>query len=379
MIILGDGTRLCSGALVNNGCQDFTPNILTAFHCIDVGNLNPCDSDFGNGTLSTAEINRAQSWVFRFQYKSPTCNGREPYTSEYYTFNGATYRAGWDDTNFALVQMNQRPRGDVDTGIRYLRWSRASIAPTSGATIHHPAGDVMKISLYNNTAPSNGNQLIWGIGNQSCPTKTNTSPINTHWTVLISDGTTEGGSSGGPLFDQNGRIVGQLHGGVDAFAPVTKYYGRFDRSWTGNGTNATRLSTWLTNDPNVTITNTLAAPFITGNFVACNSPSGTTYTLNNAPPTATHIVDWSVSSNLVIISQNHTSVTVRYSGSGNGSWTVTANIRNSSTALCNVSTPFSKTIQAGPFTSSQVAVSGTTAVCPRQLIPVHHQCTFRTR
>lgn len=34
-LIIVDGTRHCSGALVNNGCQDYTPLFLTAFHCAD--------------------------------------------------------------------------------------------------------------------------------------------------------------------------------------------------------------------------------------------------------------------------------------------------------------------------------------------------------
>ena len=34
MILLADGTRYCSGALLNNACQDLVPNFLTAFHCV---------------------------------------------------------------------------------------------------------------------------------------------------------------------------------------------------------------------------------------------------------------------------------------------------------------------------------------------------------
>lgn len=117
MVLLADGTRVCSGALLNNTCQDLTPNFLTAFHCIDVGdNLDPCEAEWGNGTLNANEINRAQNWVFRFQYKSPICTPSTEPTS-WITFNGATFRAGWLDTDFALVEMNTRP--DASTGIQY--------------------------------------------------------------------------------------------------------------------------------------------------------------------------------------------------------------------------------------------------------------------
>lgn len=74
MIILSNMERLCSGSLLNNECQDFTPNILTAFHCIDIGNdinnINACsNNEVGNGTLTDQEIANAENWLFRFQYK----------------------------------------------------------------------------------------------------------------------------------------------------------------------------------------------------------------------------------------------------------------------------------------------------------------------
>jgi len=54
MILLATGDRICTGCLVNNTCQDFTPYILTAFHCLDTGG-GPCAADFENGTLSQDE------------------------------------------------------------------------------------------------------------------------------------------------------------------------------------------------------------------------------------------------------------------------------------------------------------------------------------
>ncbi|MBA4408157.1 MAG: hypothetical protein C0397_01885, partial [Odoribacter sp.] len=143
MIILSNMERLCSGSLLNNACQDFTPNILTAFHCIDIGNdinnINACsNNEVGNGTLTAQEITNAEDWVFRFQYKRPNCNtGSEP--SSFYTFQRATFRAGWFNTDFALVEMNVNPiNGDPNSGIRYLGWTRAGVAPTSGAFLGHP-------------------------------------------------------------------------------------------------------------------------------------------------------------------------------------------------------------------------------------------------
>jgi lysyl endopeptidase len=71
------------------------------------------------------------------------------------------------------------------------------------------------------------------------------------WVVNDWDmGVTEGGSSGSPLFDNNGRIIGQLYGGESECNGTTDnggfdIYGRFDVSWNGGGSSTTRLKDWL--------------------------------------------------------------------------------------------------------------------------------------
>ena len=187
MILLANNTRHCSGVLINNECQDFTPNFLTAFHCVDVG----AGGDFQNGILSADEIAAAQNWVFRFQYKSPVCDGGDG--TSFFAFVGSTFRSAWQITDFAVFELNNRPAGE--TGITYAGWSRANIPPRTSAGIHHPNGDVMKVSIENDIATSVG----WF-------------QANTHWRVIFDDGIVQHGSSGSPLFDQNRRVVGQLHG-----------------------------------------------------------------------------------------------------------------------------------------------------------------------
>jgi hypothetical protein len=55
-------------------------------------------------------------------------------------------------------------------------------------------------------------------------------------------GTTEGGSSGSPLFDPSHRVIGQLHGGYAACGNNSSdWYGRLSVSWNGGGTSSTRL------------------------------------------------------------------------------------------------------------------------------------------
>ncbi|MFZ6012944.1 MAG: trypsin-like serine peptidase, partial [Bacteroidota bacterium] len=244
-LLILNGERFCSGTLLNNACQDFTPNLLTAFHCVDIG----AGADFQNGVLSTAERNGVANWVFRFQYKSPTCGGNDATT--YFSYSGATFRSAWATTDFALLLLNNRP---TTGGIQYAGWSRSTAAPTSTVGIHHPRGDVMKISVDNNPSVS----VAWP-----------GTPANTHWRSTFDDGTVEHGSSGSALFDQNRRLVGQLHGNQNnsclsadnnncfCTQPRVGEYGRFDVSWNGGGTTDTQLSAWLTNDPNVMQTNTI--------------------------------------------------------------------------------------------------------------------------
>ena len=95
--------------------------------------------------------------------------------------------------------------------------------PDTPVCIHHPSGDIKKITFDYDNAVSAGN--YWDIN---------------QW----EDGTTEPGSSGSPLFDGNSkRIVGQLYGGTASCTSITyDTYGKTSVSW-NNG-----LSTYL--DPN---------------------------------------------------------------------------------------------------------------------------------
>lgn len=288
MILLADYTRICSGSLLNHGCQDYTPNILSAFHCADISTnmTDPCsEGDFSNGVLSNGEINQVEDWMFRFQYKSATCPVSEPNPSLYFTFQGSTFRAGHFPSDAILVEMTQGHRGDVNTGMKYLGWDRGNNVPTSGAYIGHPAGDVMKVSTYNN-ALTNNNPVGLGTG---CSGILVAYPGGSLWQLSVNSGTGEGGFSGGPTFDQNGRVVGQLTGARTGCAPTISWSGRLDVSWNGSDQdgnlfidNDELLGIWLTIDPNVTTTNTINAPYFFQDdvFVVCNTTR--TFSLTNA-------------------------------------------------------------------------------------------------
>ncbi len=296
LVLLANGTAWCSGSLLMTADQSFDPYFLSAFHCIDTNS---------NGALSANEINNAENWMFRFQYKKAVCNGNTATLGT--SYNGATFRAGWDDSDMALVELDTSPIGNTD--VSYLGWDRRANTPTRGTTIHHPRGDVMKISFDNNALQSNANVINWAGGT--------TSPVNSHWTAILDNGTAEGGSSGSMILNQNRRVVGQLHGGFSGCAPVTKHYGRFDVSWTGGGTDATRLSNWL--DPcgsTVTTTNSTRPPSISGSDLICSS--GASYTVNNLPAGAT--INWTSPSYITRVSSQGSNPCTFSSTSSSSGW-----------------------------------------------------------
>jgi len=345
MVLLQNNTRHCSGALLNNICNNLTPNFLTAFHCIDV------DQD---GVRDPEDITRAETFNFMFQYMSAGCT---PSTDDvnFVSFSGSTHRASWNVSDFALLELNQMP--EPGSGVAYAGWSRTNAAPTSSVGLHHPQGDVMKISFENNVAAS----VDWNGG-----------AANTHWGVNFDTGTVEGGSSGSPLFNQNHRVVGQLHGG-----PVIQgephqgkcinreaRYGRFDVSWNGGGTNDTRLSNWL--DPSgsgATEVGPLTIPSISGPSILCTSG---TYTLNNVPGGVP--VSWSVTT---------PSGVTPTSGSGNNANLTMVNPEDVTLTFrigCNATRGITRRIYVGPPQFGGFLVNGQSTSngsgCTNSYIPI---------
>jgi lysyl endopeptidase len=256
-MLVSGGSGFCTGALVNNTNEDGIPYILTANHCYS----NP------------------SSWVFWFNWQSPTCVN--PSTSPpYNSLSGATLKARNAPSDFCLVEMNDIPPPDY--AVYYAGWNREDVGADSGACVHHPDGDIKKISYSSNPFTSD----TWS-----------GTPPDSHWRVDWSDGVTEPGSSGSPMFDQNHRLIGQLHGGPSSCTATDKwdYYGKFAMSWEYGTTQETRLKEWLdpTNiggntldglDPNIVypIINTNDATAITGLTATLNgsvNPKGleTTY------------------------------------------------------------------------------------------------------
>lgn len=215
MIVVG-GNGICTGALVNNSCEDETPYFLTANHCLSANVSN---------------------WVFLFNWESPDCglNLNGPLDQ---SVSGATLLASNADTDVALLELSASPPDEYE--VYYAGWDNTGAVPSNTICVHHPAGDIKKIS-FDNDAPVSTN---WG------------NPSAAVWEVINwEDGTTEPGSSGSPLFDQNGRIIGQLFGGgANCSNNLEDNYGRFDVSWNNGNDADERLADWLgTCNANITL------------------------------------------------------------------------------------------------------------------------------
>lgn len=218
----------CSGSLINNVKNDHKPYFLTADHC-------------GTG-CSAADINR---WIFYFDYVSPTCENPhlEPGSR---TMTGARLiahggNAGESGSDFFLVLLKDNVPDTFN--VYYNGWSRSLVPSPSGAGIHHPEGDIQKISTYTTA-------LV--------PSSWNGHPYDSHWKVVWAQtsnghGVTEGGSSGSPIFDNTGHVLGTLTGGDSRCGSSTEglpdYYGKFSYSWDQNGSDSSSvLKYWLDPD-----------------------------------------------------------------------------------------------------------------------------------
>jgi Secretion system C-terminal sorting domain/Trypsin len=250
-VVIGSLAGYCSGSLVNNTAQDCKKYILTAMHCA---------LDETTGVETTAY----NQWIFYFNYEKTGCATGT--SSAAHTKTGCTKKAGANDgggstgSDFLLIEMSS---ATFPTGVTpyYNGWTKASTVTAGGVGIHHPEGDVKKISTYTATPSSTS----WG-----------GTVANTHYQFVWGSGhgSTEPGSSGSPVFNTNHLIFGHLTGGgsccvVNSCPPgstgtgptLPDAYGKVSYDWTSNGTTAAKqLKPWL--DPTNSGVTTLAGAFL---------------------------------------------------------------------------------------------------------------------
>ncbi|MFC2171960.1 trypsin-like serine peptidase [Acidobacteriota bacterium] len=186
---------VCTGTLLMDKAESFRNWFLTAYHCISSDRV-------------------AETLIAFFNYRTGTCNGAPPDISDSPTASGANFKVGsshLSGTDFSLLLLNEDPPNDAI----YSGWTTARLsAGEAVTTIHHPGGSFQRISFANEDDLS--------------------STLSDWWYVKYYLGSTEGGSSGAPLFrNSTQQLTGQLYGGTAACSNMDghDWYGRFGESW----------------------------------------------------------------------------------------------------------------------------------------------------
>jgi len=225
----------CTGVLVNNTDYDGTPYIITAEHCLN-------------------KQYYADRTVFQFGYESPDCYGGDGPLNM--SVSGAELLAHGDSIDFSLVKLSLAPPDSFNA--YYAGWDRSDFQTSATTTIHHPWGDVKKISS-DTDAPS----IPTHPGDVPYSDLDDYHYFSFWWIRQWDSGTTEGGSSGSPLFNAGQRLIGTLSGGIakcgdsigydsdndrviynQAFN-YDDYYTRLSMAWDYYGDNDASLKPWL--------------------------------------------------------------------------------------------------------------------------------------
>jgi len=223
----------CTGVLVNNTSYDGTPYIITAEHCLN----NQYYADRS---------------VFQFNYESADCFGEDGPLDM--SISAAEQLTHGDSIDFSLLRLYGPPPASY--GVYYAGWDRTDFQTNSTITMHHPNADVKKISI-DDQAPSIPAQPgdVFGLDDYHY--------YSFWWIRQWDTGSTEGGSSGGPLFNQASRVIGTESGGAAVcgdsigyddetdrviynLAPNRDdYYTRFGMAWDHEEAKGNALKPWL--------------------------------------------------------------------------------------------------------------------------------------
>jgi len=209
--IVYSGKDRCTGTLLTNTGNKTKNYVLTAGHCLSSDSL-------------------AKTAIYYFDYESPYCGGPDGINKK--SVSGATLKATTNKKlDFSLVELAE----DIPFYYYpfYAGWDASGTATDSAFCIHHPWGDVKKIAIDNGRL-STGN---FGEGYD----------YNTHWLVESWEvGTTEPGSSGAPLFDKQGRVIGDLSGGdAKCGSSYNDFFQKLSHSWNDYPDSANQLCYWL--------------------------------------------------------------------------------------------------------------------------------------
>ncbi|MEO0683609.1 MAG: CUB domain-containing protein, partial [Cyanobacteria bacterium J06649_11] len=185
-------TPSCSGVLIRpSSSLSITKSyLLTARHCI----------------YEPAHLQKIQ-FVFNYERDCNSAVGTENFSN---TTFGATVVASSGKFDFTLLELSHLP--PIDAFPYYAGWDISENIPQNSFGIHHPSGAYKNISYFSGLPKKN---TFAGIVEAKGATTLSTYYLNSKfWKYQRDDmsfGSFEKGSSGSPLFDQSGRVIGILH------------------------------------------------------------------------------------------------------------------------------------------------------------------------
>jgi hypothetical protein len=226
---IGDKAYMCTGSLINNTDNDLKPYIISASHCAMEG-------------AKEATADDMSQWLFYFHKEYESCSNASGIVTPK-TMVGCKKIAMTDmngESDGLLLLLNASVPENYD--VYYNGWDRRSTPARSGVGIHHPNGDMKKISTF--TEP---------VTTATFQTAEGHSEPNAHWNATFvatenGHGITEGGSSGSPLFNENKLIVGTLTGGNSScdYLHGLNLYGKLGYHWNRyTKSDNTRMDKWL--------------------------------------------------------------------------------------------------------------------------------------
>ena len=175
---------MCSGGLLNSSLNPGLPYFLTANHCI---------SD------NTVAVTMEAFFQFAIECGSTDCPDYNQINAP--TTLGSTVLATNETSDFTLLQLSEDP----PLGSAFMGWTTASVVDTDANLyrISHPGGAPQAYSQHDEWDPTVNPDV------PICP-----SWPRGQW-IYSQDitGATEGGSSGSPVVNAAGQVVGQLSGG----------------------------------------------------------------------------------------------------------------------------------------------------------------------
>lgn len=201
----------CTGTLLEDlDTTTTTPYVITANHCVPSQTV-------------------ASSLETLWNYQSSRCNTSTTSSDVETISGGAAYLWGkgmsfqpGENLDVSLLRLNNDP----PTNVKYADWGLSSISQHQHSTIHHPYGDLKKISL---GYPENSYDCWYTSTSMfKCSPAGNGNFTRINW----STSGTQFGSNGAGLFRTDKKLVGTLSGGSgNACSSSRSYYSNFAEAY----------------------------------------------------------------------------------------------------------------------------------------------------